>query len=484
MFIKFKFNNTTRKIKKEVKTIEELKEQSLKVFGNDVVYCDIMYEDEDNELVNIIDDEDLTTAYEEAQENGKKCVKIVLELSSPKTKRARSISQKKKMVAFVDESEEELVGFGSSDEDLENLEGFSDEIEAEIEAEIDAEEVGEEAVQNDPEVEQIINDKFNRLEEKMQKKLSKLEEKRKRKLWSIKNGIHGAKKFFGKMRRKHHRRHGGHKRHGGRHGRHHRGPHHRGPHHPHHPPHHRGPHHRGPHHRRRGHSHSHSMSSGSLSHSSRSHSHHRGKMPQFVKEIIEENKKHGHPWRQLKEIMHSVKDEFKTFRGSPALIAKAVEKSKGHILEYIKNTIEEVKNENPELMAELDKKREERAQKKEERKAEGKCRKERKRLCRQRKREEKLARKEEKLAKKQVKKEEKEAKKEASPKKEVMKESSPEASPKKGVNKERRQEIKNRVNIIQPIFKDMKRPDIRKEVVSDLDAGNDVQVTIKRLFQN
>lgn len=203
------------------------------------------------------------------------------------------------------------------------------------------------------------------------------------------------------------------------------------------------------------------MSHPSLSHSSRSHSH--GRMPEFVKNIIEENKKHNYPWRQVKEMIFDVKDEFKTFRGSPALISKAVLKCKEHVVEFVQKAIEEVKQENPELVTELEKKREERMDKREA-----------KRLARQIKDDQKRGRKEEKRAKKEAKKEEKRARKEA-------KKLSPEASPNKA---KRQQEIRQRINIIQPIFKDMKRPDIRKEVVSDLDAGNDVQVTIKRLFQN
>jgi recombination DNA repair RAD52 pathway protein len=48
----------------------------------------------------------------------------------------------------------------------------------------------------------------------------------------------------------------------------------------------------------------------------------------------------------------------------------------------------------------------------------------------------------------------------------------------------RQQEIKQRVNMLFPIFSNtMKRPDIRKAVVVEYNKGLPVQDTIKRLFQ-
>lgn len=426
MFIKYKFKNTTRKIKKEIKTVEGLKAEAEKVFGTDVVYCDYMYEDEDNELVNIIDDIDLETCFEEAKENGKKCVKVLLELSSPKTKRARSISQKKKTVNFVDE---DLEGFGSSDEDEENeieqeLEGFSsDDLEAEIEveAELSGEEVSPspENGEKKKEIEEVINKKFNKLEDKMQRKLKKLKEKRHEKLRKIKHKVGAFLGFGGKHRHgkcgrggKHWKKHGGH-----------------------------------------------------------------GEgMPEFVKNIIEENKKHGFPWKQVKQMFCDAKQEFKTLRGSPELISKAIEKCKDKVVSQIKQSIEEVKAENPELVAELAKKREEREKKVEEKRTAGIERREEKRLHKEKKLQEKMKMIQEKKEKKLREIKEKKEKKEAKKVEEAEKEKSPET-------KKRQQEVKRRVNIIVPIFTGLQRPEIRKAVVEDLKAGNDVQVTIKRLFE-
>lgn len=460
MFIKFTYKNTTRKLKKEIKTMEELKSQALKAFGNDVLYCDYMYEDEDNEMVNIIDDSDLVACYEEAEENGKKSVKVILKLSSPTTKRARSISQKKKNVVFVDEDtpEEELEGFGTSSsdeaEDIEDvLEGFSDEMEdeVEIEAEIGEENFDQEIEGEDEErkreVEEIINAKFNKLEEKMQRKLRKLKDKRPEQLGTVKRKFRGVMNFLTGRKRKERRE----KR---RHGKHHHGKHHHGKH----------------RHGRRG--------RGGRRHWKKhvdgEENEDRQGMPDFVKEIIEENKKHGFPWKQVKAMICEVKDELKTFKGSPELISKTIEKCKDQIISFAKNAVEEVKTENPELVAELEKKREEREAKKEERRKAGIERREQKKIKREKKFEEKKKKLEEKLQKKKdkiLKKVEKKLEKEAA------KNSSPDKS------NPRKEEIKKRMTIVVPIFKNIPRPELRKAVVKDYNQGNDIQVTIKKLFE-
>jgi len=123
MFIKFKFKNTSRKIKQEITTFEALKTQAKKIFGDEITYCDFMYEDEDLELVNIIEDIDLQNCFEEAKENGLRGIKIFLELSSPKTKRARSISQKKKGVVINEEENQvKLIEKISNDGDSSDFE--------------------------------------------------------------------------------------------------------------------------------------------------------------------------------------------------------------------------------------------------------------------------------------------------------------------------------------------------------------------------
>ena len=94
MFIKFKFNNITRKVKlAEDCTMEALKESAEKLFGSEAKNCDYLYEDSDSELVSIIETADVITCFEETNELGKRSAIVILKPSNASLGvRARSIS--------------------------------------------------------------------------------------------------------------------------------------------------------------------------------------------------------------------------------------------------------------------------------------------------------------------------------------------------------------------------------------------------------
>lgn len=372
MFIKFKFNQTSRKIKKDIKTIEELKQEALAIFGDKVTYCDYLYEDEDLELVNIIEDIDLENCYEEAEENGSKSIKIFLELSSPKTKRARSISQKKKGVVINEDNNEIL-------EIVKNK----------FESENDSSDFEEINLDSD-------DSEGKSVDSKVMRKMRKLQQKLKRKM----------QKLRGKKRG----------------GRHHKGGRGKG---------------RGKGmpdfvrnklDEKRGKSRSKSNKNrrGNQGRCNRG----QGKgMPEFVKDIIEENKKHGNPWKQIKKAINQATEEVKCLRGSPELLAKFVEKLGESLSGHIQATVEAVKTENPELFQALTEKKEKNKKQKEEKREAG------------------IARRLERQQKKQA-----------------------------------NGQVRERMQILIPIFKETPRPELRKKVIQDIEAGKDIQATIKDLM--
>lgn len=192
MHIKFSFRNQKRKTNTEIKSVEELRQKALQIFGEQANYCDFMYEDEDNELVSIIDNEDFTICLEEAASNGLKCVSIIMKLSSPETKKARSVSKKNVSEAQVAAPQPDLKSFESSEESsdgteeidlaqIEAIKSSSDEETKElVKAEIEAKKlekiakIKERMELKKAKIEQKIQEKLARMESKKQEKLQKL----------------------------------------------------------------------------------------------------------------------------------------------------------------------------------------------------------------------------------------------------------------------------------------------------------------------
>jgi hypothetical protein len=414
MFIKFKFNNTSRKIKKDISSFEELKQEATKIFGEKIIYCDFLYEDEDCEMVSIVDDNDLENCLSEAKDNGQKGVKIFLEVSSPKTKRARSISQKKAVV--INENQNKVKEFAKCG-------SISDDSDFEI-------------LNSDDSVDSKMEKKYKKLEMKIKRKMEKL---RKKKIEKLNKAERKASKSRSQSKKA--KKNQGEKKHG------------------------------------------------------RCHHHNR-----------------GHPWRKIQQVLNQVKMEVKVLKGNPELIEKFVQKCGTALVDTVKTTLESVKAENPEIVAKYEEqrkagiaRREERQKKKQEmmeKRKEKMAEKAKKQAEKQAKRQAKMAEIEAKKAEKQAEKEakkaeklaEKEAKKEAkkAEKKEERKASRSRSKSvgkkvdkkveKTNPKKERNQEIRRRVQILVPIFKDTPRPELRKRVVADLDTGKSIQNTIQGLF--
>lgn len=126
MQVKLSFKNQTRKSNTEIKTVDELRKLAVKFFGDQAIYCDFMYQDDEKESVSIIDNDDLLICLEEAEENGMKSVSIQLKLSSPDTKSARSVSKKNSPQTKInEEKEEDVESFDSEDVDIAEIEAFN-----------------------------------------------------------------------------------------------------------------------------------------------------------------------------------------------------------------------------------------------------------------------------------------------------------------------------------------------------------------------
>ena len=527
MFIKFKYNDKSRKIKRDIQNVEELKQAAIDIFGENTVYCDILYEDEDMELVNIIDDEDLKLCFEEAKENDSKCIKIYLKLSSPTTKQARAAKDKAQDGSDVEDDLMQVEPAHDSAEDfkpLDDEDDTSDDTSSDTSSPEDfaGEHIDEidvfDSFEDDKELieeggprfdypdsdEDKINKKKAKLEKKIEKKMNKLAKKRdkminklnkleRRQLEGIDTSSSSSdsshspqrrggwwkkvKKAYkrGKFGKKFHKkRHGkcgrsrSHKRgHGHRHGHRHHGRHGHGHKHRHHGHRHRDGHHHGQGHRQG------------------------GGMPEFVKDIIETRKQHGHPMKKFRDLNTEIRDELFKFKGSPELIGLAVDKFRDQFLELAKKAVEDVKAENTEKYDELIKKREEQAKKREEIAARRQERQEEMRQRKQEYREKKMALKAQKRALKEQKKEWKRQQKEVKRQERMTMKQKREAKKQQNDGKKvtpaqraRNQEIRKRVNILVQIFQDMKRPQIRKEVVKDLEEGKVVGATIARLQAN
>jgi len=195
MQIKFSFRNQKRKTNVDINTVEELRKKATQIFGDQATYCDFMYEDEDNELVSIIDNDDFQICLEEAESNGQKCVNIILKLSSPDTKKARSVSKKIIAESPIEAKQPDLKNFDSEESSSEGTEEIDL---AEIEAiKSSSDEETKELIKAEMEAKKL--DKIAKLKEKMeikkakieskiQEKLARMEAKKQEKLQKIQNG--------------------------------------------------------------------------------------------------------------------------------------------------------------------------------------------------------------------------------------------------------------------------------------------------------
>ena len=97
-FIKFTFNGKCRKVSNEVSGFADLVTQARNLFGEKVNECVFLYEDVDNELINVTDDEDVKTLLAESLAFNKPNIKIFVKPNevSGETK-PRSVSQKRKL---------------------------------------------------------------------------------------------------------------------------------------------------------------------------------------------------------------------------------------------------------------------------------------------------------------------------------------------------------------------------------------------------
>lgn len=98
-FIKFTFNGKCRKVANEVSGFADLVAQARNLFGEKVNDCVFLYEDVDNELINVTDDEDVKTLLAESLAFNKPNIKILVKPNEVcgETK-PRSVSQKRKVL--------------------------------------------------------------------------------------------------------------------------------------------------------------------------------------------------------------------------------------------------------------------------------------------------------------------------------------------------------------------------------------------------
>ena len=480
MFIKFNYKNQKRKTNAQIETIEQLRAKAVETFGEQIIYCDFMYEDEDKELVALVDDIDLETCIEEAQENQLNRINVFIELSSPKTKNARSMSRKRAAQTGPEDNEAaQLANFSSSESetegeeelDLAGIEAIDSEssesspdplTKAQIQAQVNAKKQAKIA-----KVEAKIAKKKEKMERKIAKEIAKLEAKKNKKLQKLdshrnslieadhtsesENSVdipadkpwmkhipkHHRRRMIHKMRHKHHRHHGHHK-----HG-----------------------------------------------HGGRKHCHKRRGPFGFIHKVMHAFKhgaKHDPQVQQDKEeiktLVHEIKKTLKPLKHHPKMLLKVLKKSSKPLKEVFEKALNEVKEEHPqfkknfeEKMARKEAHDNEKLARREQRIKNQQLKQEKRRLLR----EHKIKLREERVAAQAAKKQEMIAQRQAAQKAQAAKkqemiaqkaakaqaETKPAPTPEQ---KKRNQEIKMRINMLVPIFPNMTRPDLRKEVVKEL----------------
>lgn len=93
LFIKFQFKNTCKKVSNGVKSFSDIVTQARNLFGEKVNNCIFCYEDVDEELINVTNDEDVKTLLQEALQFKLNCVKIVVQ-ATEKDKKQRKNAKK------------------------------------------------------------------------------------------------------------------------------------------------------------------------------------------------------------------------------------------------------------------------------------------------------------------------------------------------------------------------------------------------------
>lgn len=109
MLIRIKFEGKSRKLSTQVKTIQGLKDEIVKLFGPEAQKLNIVYKDCDDELVNVFDDDDIINCFSEAEDLKLSSVTFILKA---KKVAGRSISSKSVSKSPVSKTE-------SSDSDVE-----------------------------------------------------------------------------------------------------------------------------------------------------------------------------------------------------------------------------------------------------------------------------------------------------------------------------------------------------------------------------
>lgn len=513
MFIKFNYKTQKRKINTKINTMDELKSKAREIYGDQVVYCDYMYQDEDNELVALVDDMDLETCYEEAEDNGLNRINVFIEISSPKTKNARSMSKKRKVIENdkIEKEIEQIKKFSSDSESEESTEEIYLENKDEVISSSSEEEKVQKQIKIESEAKRLekiakieakVNEKKMKIQEKIDEKIRKLQDQKKIQLNNISNtnevssdedrnnstDIPADKPWMKHIPKHHRRRMMGLKNDNA--------PHH--PHHDHHPHHVHHPHHGNhPHHGH--HHHKHGEREGCKA---------RGpfgflfKAVKHIKDQIHQNPDVKQANEEIKEVLHDIKKILKPLKDHPKMLLETLKKVAGPIKAEINKALEEVKNEHPHFkqhfeakIARADSKLSGRSQSK------NTGRRETKRAAmvdnseKMIKRQQKEAIKEQKIHEKQALLEQKRKMREekknmkiqalknkVEQKAEVKDRNSEEFKKKQEL---RKAEIQQRVDMIFPIFSNkMDKAALRQEVKVEFRAGLSVQDTIKRILNN
>lgn len=289
MIIKFKFNNQFRKINKTINNFEDLKEEAISLFGEEVHYCDFLYQDEDEEFVNIYNDDDLDCCVEESEENGNNCIKIFLQLQNKETKQKRSASVKRKdiqgdFVVIEDQKHQEEVK-----EERQNS------TEKKVQFEISGQEKPQEA-ERDARLQELKQRKKAMIEEKMENKKRKIEQELNAKLERVeaqkrKKLENIEKKKIQKMKQ--------------------------------------------------------ASRSASRKFKNQGEKKGRGK-PQFVQDLIDIKK--SEQKKPLKKLIEDIKQEFPDMKKNPLLVHKILGNASEEILEVLKKHAQKVIAENPDLV--------------------------------------------------------------------------------------------------------------------------------------
>lgn len=112
MFIvRIKYEGKARKLSEPIKTVEELRKRIGELFGSQAASLHILYKDCDKELVSIVDNEDLSNCYDEANDLGESSVTLLVQA---RIKGSRSASSKKSSSSSSFNS----VSFDSDEEDV------------------------------------------------------------------------------------------------------------------------------------------------------------------------------------------------------------------------------------------------------------------------------------------------------------------------------------------------------------------------------